>query len=89
MQRPMSETLDAALDYARRGWPVLPLWPGKKIPLGTLVPNGHKDATTNEATIKQRWGSHPDANVGIRVGPESDLFVLDVDNKGVNECKRQ
>src|SRR5450756_2063568 len=74
--------LDAVLGYAQRGWPVLPLWPGKKTPRGTLVPNGHKDATTDEATIKQWWGRYPSANVGIRVGPESGLFVLDVDNKG-------
>jgi hypothetical protein len=75
-----NELLNAALNYAERGWPVLPLWPGKKTPLGKLVPNGHKDATTGEATIKQWWGRYPSANVGIRVGPESGLFVIDVES---------
>jgi hypothetical protein len=70
--------LNAALEYARLGWPVLPLRPGEKIP---LTANGFKDASTDEATIKQWWTRTPDANVGIRVGPESNLLVIDVDNK--------
>jgi putative DNA primase/helicase len=78
----MSEMLEAALNYVREGYLVVPLWPGKKTPLGKLVPNGHKDATVDEATIRAWWTQYPTANIGIRVGPESDLFVIDVDNKG-------
>jgi hypothetical protein len=76
----MSENalLQSALEYAERGWPVLPLRPGEKTP---LTANGFKNATTDEATIKAWWKQTPDANVGIRVGPESNLLVLDVDNK--------
>lgn len=70
--------LQAALSYAQRGWPVLPLRPGEKTPLTT---NGFKDATTDEATIQKWWEQTPDANVGIRVGLESGLIVIDVDNK--------
>jgi hypothetical protein len=70
--------LQAALSYAQRGWPVLPLRPGEKTPLTT---NGFKDATTDEATIRAWWEQTPDANVGIRVGLESGLIVIDVDNK--------
>jgi len=70
--------LQSALEYARLGWPVLPLRPGEKKP---LTPNGSKDASTDEATIKGWWTKTPDANVGIRVGPESNLLVIDVDNK--------
>jgi hypothetical protein len=77
-----SKMLDAALEYARQGVAVLPLWPGKKNPLGKLVPNGHKDAIIDEATLQEWWTQYPGANVGILVGPESDLFVIDVDNKG-------
>jgi hypothetical protein len=75
----MNEMLDAALDYARWGWLVLPLVPGKKEPLTKM---GFYDATTDEAQIGEWWGWNPDANIGIRVGSESNLFVIDVDNKG-------
>jgi hypothetical protein len=40
--------------------------------------NGCSDATTDEATIRQRRMQHPWANVGINVGM-SALFVLDAD----------
>ncbi len=74
--------LDAALSYAARGWPVLPLNRGGKTPLGAAVPNGHKNATTDGATIREWWRKYPNANVGIRVGVDYNLLVLDVDNKG-------
>lgn len=70
--------MQTALKYASYGWPVLPLKPGEKTP---LTPKGFKDASTDETAIKARWTKTPDANVGIRVGPESNLLVLDVDNK--------
>ena len=75
----MNEMLDAALDYAQRGWLVLPLIPGKKEPLTT---KGFYDASTDEAQINEWWTQYPHANIGIQVGPKSDLFVIDVDNKG-------
>jgi hypothetical protein len=41
--------------------------------------NGLKDASSDPATIRQWWKRWPDANVGIATGPESGVFVLDVD----------
>ncbi len=89
-----SALLAAALSYARRGWPVLPLHsirdgrctcrkpecdrPGKH-PLGRFVPQGVKDATTDENTIRAWWASVPAANIGLATGAESGLVVLDVD----------
>jgi putative DNA primase/helicase len=73
----------AALYYARRGWPVLPLKPGEKVP---LTEHGYKDATTDEPTIRTWWTRHPNANVGIVTGSASGLAVLDVDPRnGGNE----
>lgn len=70
----MSAFLDAALSYAARGWPVLPL--AGKIPTTT---HGVKDATTDEATIRGWWTRAPTANVGIACGTVSGLLVVDVD----------
>ena len=100
---------DAAVGYASRGIPVLPLHyplprrtglqpvtgdqppalgtgcscrdPGcgqpAKHPLGSLVPHGVKDATTNRARILAWWTRHPQANIGLATGHRFD--VLDID----------
>jgi len=65
--------LQAALEYARRGFQVFPLIPRGKIP---LTQHGHKDATVDEAIIQSWWGKWPDANIGIRC---DGLLVTDFD----------
>jgi hypothetical protein len=92
-----NQLLSAALDYARRGWSVLPLHtiingkcscdspecgtPGKH----PLTQHGVKDATTDEATIRRWWTEAPIANVGIATGPASGLFMLGPDGvAGIN-----
>ena len=74
-----SEILNAALSYAAKGWPVIPLR-GKK-------PNslhGVKDATTEPDIITGWWERWPDANVGIACGAKS-FDVIDIDGqKGEN-----
>src|ERR687889_615491 len=109
MSRPGWQLRDAALGYASRGIPVLPLHyplphrsdlqpvrgdqppgvrtgcscrdpncgqPGKH-PLGSLVPHGIKDATTNRARVLAWWTQQPQANIGLATGHRFD--VLDVD----------
>ena len=86
------DNLPVVLEYARQ-WRVLPLAgitedgecscrlraacnrPGKH----PLTKNGVNDATTDLDTIKDWWEKWPQANMGIRTGPESGLVVLDVD----------
>lgn len=81
----------AALEYARRGWPVLPVFhvvdgicscpqpscksPGKH----PMTPQGLKDATSDLNIVEAWWRLEPYANVAIRTGPESGITVLDVD----------
>ena len=48
-----------------------------KHPLGSLVPHGVKDATTNRARVVAWWTRHPQANLGLATGHRFD--VLDVD----------
>ena len=71
--------LAAALDYSRQGWAVLPVQPNGKAPLGKLVPRGFFNATTDPKTLQQWWTIEPRANIGIRTGAISGLFVLDLD----------
>jgi Bifunctional DNA primase/polymerase, N-terminal len=113
---------DAALAYASRGIPVLPLHhplthhgdlqtligdrqrmgrgvgtgcscrdPGcgqpAKHPLGSLVPHGVKDATTNRARVLAWWTRHPQANIGLATGHLFD--VLDVDGPAGEHATRE
>ena len=48
-----------------------------KHPLGSLVPHGVKEATTNRARVLAWWTRHPQANIGLATGHRFD--VLDVD----------
>ncbi len=52
--------------------------PGKH-PIGLLVPQGLKQATTDEEVIRRWWKAYPDANVGIVTGRCSGIWVIDVD----------
>ena len=83
----------AALEYAARGWLVIPLHsptahgcscgraecesPGKH----PRTAHGLKEASRDPATIRAWWRRWPDANIGILTGPESGILALDVDGK--------
>jgi hypothetical protein len=86
------EVLAAALDYALRGWRVLPL---HDVTAGRCscadgesckTPGKHprvdkwpERATTDPALIAGWWSGWPNANLGILTGRRSNLVVLDVD----------
>lgn len=63
---------EAALDYGRHGWAVLPL--RGKIP---HTEHGLKDASTDLDQIAAWWRRWPSANVGV--APPSTVVVIDVD----------
>lgn len=89
-----SSLLSAALDYAKRGWSVLPLHNptrtggctcGKpdctSIGKHPRLPNGVKGASADPSLIKHWWKQWPEANIGIATGANSGLAVLDIDVK--------
>jgi Bifunctional DNA primase/polymerase, N-terminal len=53
------------------------LRPARQAPLGSLVPHGLKEATTNRARVLAWWTQQPQANIGPATGQLFD--VLDVD----------
>jgi hypothetical protein len=74
-QRPAVTCLAAALWYAEHGTPVFPLSPGTKIPLKGS--KGLKDATTDEAQIRDWWEATPEANLAIATGHTIDVIDID------------
>lgn len=78
--------LDCALRYATR-WCVFPCAPGEKRP-GTE--HGCKDATRDEAQIRNWWTATPSANIGVATGAVSGIFVVDVDgDEGLDALAEQ
>ena len=78
----MTDTLDAALGYAHRGWPVFPChWRGeyRKRP---LIQRGLHAATCNEGPIGDWWHRWPGALIGVPTGRTNGFVVLDVDVRG-------
>lgn len=65
--------LEAALQYAGRGWKVFQLT-GFKTPFRDT--HGHLDATTDPVILTQWWTKKPWANIGLACG---DLVVFDPD----------
>lgn len=84
-------TLEAALDYAARGWPVLPLHEpaGAGCSCGDAeckspakhprTRRGLHDATTDREIIEAWWRRWPSANVGLRTGIGFDVLDIDGD----------
>jgi hypothetical protein len=87
-------TYGLALSYANQGWFIIPLhYPiagqcscgnpncgsAAKHPISQIVPKGYLNGTVNKELIKSWWEKYPEANIGVVVGPHSNICVLDVD----------
>jgi hypothetical protein len=55
--------------------------------MGSLVPHGVKDATTNRARILAWWTRYPQANIGLATGHRFD--VLDIDGPAGAQAIRE
>ena len=69
-----NEFLEAALDYAARGWAIFPCGADKR----PLTENGVLDATTDPAQVAEWWTKWPRANPALNVGA-ANFMVLDYD----------
>lgn len=88
-----STVLEAALACCARGWRVLPLHslqPGGGCTCGNekcgrstakhpRISKWQHQASADEAVVRRWWTTWPAANLGIACGPESGLWVLDLD----------
>ena len=87
----LNPLLEAALDYAGKGWRVFPLHNPTSEGCSCQKPdctssgkhprisNGSTGASSDVAKIHRWWARWPDANIGVVTGPRSGIFVLDVD----------
>ena len=83
MNKYQEARLKAAIDYAQRGWRVLPVGVDKK----PLNHNGSHGAATDTAQITRWWTERSFANIGIATSPES-FFVVDIDMKNGKDGQR-
>lgn len=75
IDKPPPRLREAAVLYAKWGWPVFPLVEGTKRP---ATKNGFKDAIADVARIDHFWRKHPMANIGIATGHTFDVIDVDV-----------
>lgn len=70
--------LECALEYAtERGWHVMPVSKNKR----PIIKEWSKKATTDEKQIIKWWLEFKSCNIGVLTGPESGIWVVDIDNK--------
>lgn len=90
---PPNPLKEAALEYGKRGWHIIPLWwPNNgacACPAGARCESpakhprterGEKDATDNLDDIDYWWDKWPQANIGIVTKP-SKLAITDLDGE--------
>lgn len=73
-----SDLMNAAIEYAQRGWKVFPVKENAKVPHPKLAKGGYKCATNDVEQIKVWWTIDPHANIGLSLAG-SGLVCLDAD----------
>lgn len=69
-----------AIDYAERGWAVLPIRAGDKVPHFPFAPRAYLSATRDLDTITAWFDKVPNLNLGI-AAIQSGLVVVDIDHR--------
>lgn len=78
--------LSAALHYARKGIPILPvrIWrdEGGRLNKKPCIRKWPTRATTNEKQLRRWWGKWPEAQPAFPTGKRSGIMVVDEDREG-------
>lgn len=74
----LTDQAASAIKMASLGLPVFPCDSKKK----PLCAHGFKDATTDADQVRAWWEQYPYALPGVPTGKTTEIFVLDVDEKG-------
>lgn len=77
--------LASAVAYVERlGFHVFGVGADCKSPIKVIgqYEHGVHDATGDADEVRRRWTRHPHANIALACGPDSGVFVLDLDAKG-------
>jgi hypothetical protein len=77
-QQAVAALIEEAERLAERGWRLLPCAPRGKTPLLKRWPTL---ASADFAAIREWAAKHPECNWGVATGPNSGVFVLDVDGE--------
>jgi Bifunctional DNA primase/polymerase, N-terminal/Primase C terminal 2 (PriCT-2) len=84
-RRRAATVLDAALEYAARGWAVFPVPPGLKCGYSVEKRGFDNGApwgkTTDETEVREYWRRLPRANIGLVMGAGSNIFDIETDTK--------
>lgn len=75
----MNTTFEKALEYRARGWSVIPLQPGSKLPSGQW--REFQDEIASEELIAGWFKNNHGHNIGIVTGRVSDLLIIDLDSR--------
>jgi hypothetical protein len=96
----MTDNAEAALDYAARGWPVIPLhsWTSNGCTCGRedcsspakhpCTSHGLKDSSVDPVQLVAWWRRWPNANIGLLTGVAFDVLDIDGDEgmTSINEA---
>ena len=79
----VSEKIEAALEYTKKGFPVIPIAADSKKPLVAWKEYQKRKPTENE--VKSFCKRYPNADIGIVTGKTYNLFVIDCDSQEAYE----
>jgi hypothetical protein len=83
-----TNTREIALEYADRGWAVMPLLPNKKDPHFDLCRRAYLSATTDHKLINFWFDYDSNINIGIACST-SGLVVFDIDYRNGGELLKE
>lgn len=77
IDRRLMSRLEEVLEYAKRGWSLIPVGRDKK-PLIKWEP--YQDAPANEDQLREWFTKYPNANIGLVTGAVSGIVAVDIDS---------